>query len=99
MAKKSIYLIKALSRVAELQELENFKVSDLFTGYEWKRITKSDRIDLGGEFLEYINSIDCDYPIKENGITKSNKRLYIIEETRYKAKTCDPDDFYDEEEY
>ena len=45
--------------IAELQNLEDgeyFLIRDLFRGYEWNRIPRSDRLLLGTLFLNHINT-------------------------------------------
>jgi hypothetical protein len=47
--------------IRETENLENgeiFLVKELFKGYEWNRIPRSDRLLLGTLFLNYVNKAD-----------------------------------------
>lgn len=46
----------AIAETQNIQENEVFLVKDLFKGYEWNRISKSNRLLLGTLFLNYINT-------------------------------------------
>ena len=48
----------AISEISNVNPGEIFLVRDLFKGYEWNRISRSDRLLLGTLFLNYINSIN-----------------------------------------
>ena len=70
-------LKQAISESTFLQENEIFLVRDLFKGYEWNRISRSDRLLLGTLFLNYVHN--------------TSTRLAPIEKTssgqqRYKVK-------------
>ena len=70
-------LKQAISESTCLQENEIFLVRDLFKGYEWNRISRSDRLLLGTLFLNYVHN--------------TSTRLVPIEKTssgqqRYKVK-------------
>jgi hypothetical protein len=46
----------AIKETEKLNQGEIFLLRDLFKGYEWNRISRSDRLLLGTLFLNYINS-------------------------------------------
>jgi hypothetical protein len=46
----------AISELSNVEPGEIFLVRDLFKGYEWNRISRSDRLLLGVLFLNYINT-------------------------------------------
>lgn len=48
----------AKSELINLKAGEIFQVRDLFKGYEWNRISRSDRLLLGTLFLNYIKNSD-----------------------------------------
>lgn len=48
-------LNEAIKETANLKEEEIFLVKELFKGYEWNRIPRSERILLGTLFLHHIN--------------------------------------------
>ena len=49
-------LDKAINELERLNPEEIFLVRDLFKGYEWNRISRSDRLLLGTLFLNYIRN-------------------------------------------
>jgi len=49
-------LDRAKNEIQYLQEREIFLVRDLFKGYEWNRISRSDRLLLGTLFLNYVKT-------------------------------------------
>lgn len=50
-------------------------ISDLFKGYEWKKIAKADRLWLGREFLNRVKNNEIkNIEIMEK--TSSNKQVY-----------------------
>ncbi|MBS3975944.1 MAG: single-stranded DNA-binding protein [Syntrophomonadaceae bacterium] len=51
-------LDKAKSELSDLLPEEVFLVRDLFKGYEWNKISRSDRLPLGTLFLNYIKTAD-----------------------------------------
>lgn len=55
---KTVYdlLEQAISETLNLNNNEVFLLKDLFKGYEWNRISRSDRLLLGTLFLNYVNS-------------------------------------------
>lgn len=76
---------------AELSHLlpeEVFLLRDLFKGYEWNRITRSDRLLLGTLFLNYIKTNDIGIgPIEK---TSSGQQRYIsCKEERYETAKND----------
>ncbi len=65
----------AISELSNLEPGEIFLVRDLFKGYEWNRISRSDRLLLGTLFLNYINSTnDKATPIEK---TSSGQQRYM----------------------
>lgn len=48
----------AKAEIERLKTDEIFLLRDLFKGYEWNRISRSDRLLLGTLFLNYIKSND-----------------------------------------
>ena len=46
----------AITETQNLQDDEVFLVKDLFKGYEWNRISRSNRLLLGTLFLNYVNT-------------------------------------------
>ena len=49
-------LERALNEIPNLNSKEKFLVKDLFKGYEWNRISRSDRLLLGTLFLNYVHT-------------------------------------------
>ena len=49
-------LEKAVKETKNVFSGEKFLVKDLFKGYEWNRISRSERLLLGTLFLNYINT-------------------------------------------
>lgn len=63
-------LERAIYEIDFVEVEEIFLVKDLFKGYEWKRIPRSDRLLLGTLFLNYVNTV--------SGVIKPiEKRLQI----------------------
>lgn len=56
MATVNDLLFKAINETKNLNANEIFLVRDLFKGYEWNRISRSDRLLLGTLFLNYVHS-------------------------------------------
>ena len=56
MATVNDLLYKAINETKNLNSNEIFLVSVLFKGYEWNRISRSDRLLLGTLFLNYVHS-------------------------------------------
>ena len=46
----------AITETQNHQDDEVFLVKDLFKGYEWNRISRSNRLLLGTLFLNYVNT-------------------------------------------
>jgi hypothetical protein len=64
----------AKAELANLLPGEVFLVRDLFKGYEWNRISRSDRLLLGTLFLNYIKTDDIGIvPIEK---TSSGQQRY-----------------------
>lgn len=67
-------LEQAISEIDFVEAEEIFLVKDLFKGYEWKRIPRSDRLLLGTLFLNYVNAVsNVVIPIEK---TSSNQQQY-----------------------
>ena len=67
-------LDKAKAELSNLLPSEVFLLRDLFKGYEWNRISRSDRLLLGTLFLNYIKSEDIGVaPIEK---TSSGQQRY-----------------------
>ena len=49
-------LARAIEETKHLYTNEIFLVRDLFKGYEWNRISRSDRLLLGTLFLNYVHT-------------------------------------------
>lgn len=62
--------------IKNLNYSEIFLLRDLFKGYEWNRISRSNRLLLGTLFLNYIKSADIGVvPIKK---TSSGQQRYKV---------------------
>lgn len=48
----------AISELSNIEPGEIFLVRDLFKGYEWNRISISERLLLGTLFLNHINTVN-----------------------------------------
>lgn len=69
-------LDKAKAELSHLLSGEIFLVRDLFIGYEWNRISRSDRLLLGTLFLNYIKTDDIGVvPIEK---TSSGQQRYMM---------------------
>jgi hypothetical protein len=66
----------AKNELVHLKYGEIFLVRDLFKGYEWNRISRSDRLLLGTLFLNFIKSTDTDVVAIEK--TSSGQQKYAI---------------------
>ncbi|MDI6912587.1 MAG: single-stranded DNA-binding protein [Desulfitobacteriaceae bacterium] len=65
----------AKGEISNLNHGEIFLLRDLFKGYEWNRISRSERLLLGTLFLNYINTVDDEVtPIAK---TSSGQQKYI----------------------
>lgn len=56
MATANDLLAQAIDETKRLHTNEIFLVRDLFKGYEWNRISRSDRLLLGTLFLNYVHT-------------------------------------------
>ena len=56
MATVNVLLARAKKETKHLHTNEIFLVRDLFKGYEWNRISISDRLLLGTLFLNYVHT-------------------------------------------
>lgn len=64
----------AISEISNIDPGEIFLLRDLFKGYEWNRISRSDRLLLGTLFLNYINTANSEVaPIEK---TSSGQQKY-----------------------
>lgn len=57
MATANDLLTRAIDETKHLNHNEIFLVRDLFKGYEWNRISRSDRLLLDTLFLNYVHTI------------------------------------------
>lgn len=69
-------LFIAIEETVKLKQGEIFLVKDLFKGYEWNRISRSNRLLLGTLFLNYVNSTKIH--IKAIEKTSSGQQKYIV---------------------
>lgn len=67
-------LEQAISEIDFVEAEEIFLVKDLFKGYKWKRIPRSDRLLLGTLFLNYVNTVSK--VVKPIEKTSSNQQQY-----------------------
>ena len=49
-----------VNELSNLQTSEEFLISDIFKGYEWKKIAKADRLWLGRKFLNEVKYFEID---------------------------------------
>lgn len=69
-------LTRAIEETKHLQINEVFLLRDLFKGYEWNRISRSDRLLLGTLFLNYVHTSGTNLePIEK---TSSGQQKYRI---------------------
>lgn len=69
-------LTQAIEETKNLHADEVFLVRDLFKGYEWNRISRSDRLLLGTLFLNYVNTSGTNLrPIEK---TSSGQQKYRV---------------------
>lgn len=64
----------AQDAIKELKSEEQFLLKDLFRGFEWNRIKKSDRTKLGGLFFSYANAGESEITVIKK--TPQNQWLY-----------------------
>ncbi|WP_041668189.1 single-stranded DNA-binding protein [Acetobacterium woodii] len=76
MTDMNTLLVKAISETSYLNNGEVFLLRDLFKGYEWNRISRSNRILLGTLFLNKINSESLE--VKASIKISSGQRKYQI---------------------
>ena len=70
----------AINETKSLKDDEVFLVKDLFKGYEWNRIPRSDRLLLGTLFLNYINKENTNINVIQK--TTSGQQRYQIEKAK-----------------
>ncbi len=76
MSDINILLDQAVNETEKLIDGEVFLLRDLFKGYEWNRISRSNRLLLGTLFL---NKISCDnLEITASAKTSSGQQKYQI---------------------
>lgn len=79
MANANDLLYMAIQETNNLYNNEIFTVKDLFKGYEWKRISQSDRLLLGALFLKYVQTSGTHFePIEK---TPSGQQKYKVNVT------------------
>jgi len=66
----------AIKETENLNKGEVFLVRDLFKGYEWNRISRSQRLLLGTLFLNYVNTSKASIQAIEK--TSSGQQKYRI---------------------
>ena len=66
----------AIKETENLNQGEVFLVRDLFKGYEWNRISRSERLLLGTLFLNYVNTSKASIQAIEK--TSSGQQRYRI---------------------
>ncbi len=66
----------AITETKKLHSGEVFLVRELFKGYEWNRISRSDRLLIGILFLNQINSSQSNIIVIEK--TSSGQQKYRI---------------------
>lgn len=76
MSDINVLLEKAVNETAELSDGEVFLLRDLFKGYEWNRISRSNRLLLGNLFLNKISSENLE--IAASAKTSSGQQKYQI---------------------
>lgn len=76
MSEINTLLDKAVRETHNLRDGEIFLLRDLFKGYEWNRISRSNRLLLGTLFLNKINNEYCGVTVSEK--TSSGQQKYQI---------------------
>ena len=61
---------KALNELTNLQSGETFLLKDLFKGYEWNRLDRNIRLNLG---ILFLNEINTNYYLNIKAIEKTSK--------------------------
>ncbi len=69
-------LNNAIKETENLNQGEVFLVRDLFKGYEWNRISRSERLLLGTLFLNYVNTSKASIQAIEK--TSSGQQRYRV---------------------
>lgn len=69
------WLKQACNEIKHLQSGETFLVKELFKGYLWNRISKSERLTLGTLFLNYAQN-DGRALIEPLGKSSANQQIY-----------------------
>lgn len=70
-------LYNAVNETCNVKSGEKFLLKELFKGYEWNRISRSDRLLLGTLFLNHVNTSKTD--IQAVGKTTSGQQQYVKE--------------------
>ena len=76
MSDMNALLNAAVNETSNLIDGEFFLLRDLFKGYEWNRISRSNRLLLGTLFLNKINSESLE--VKASDKTSSGQQTYQI---------------------
>ncbi len=76
MATANDLLVQAIEETKYLHLNEIFLVRDLFKGYEWNRISRSDRLLLGTLFLNYVHTTGTHLEAIEK--TSSGQQRYKV---------------------
>ena len=76
MATANDLLARAIVETKHLHTNESFLVRDLFKGYEWNRISRSDRLLLGTLFLNYVHTAGT--RLEPIGKTSSGQQRQLI---------------------
>ena len=76
MSQLSDLLTSAIKETQNLEAGEVFLMRDLFKGYEWNRISRSDRLLLGTLFLSHVNANECNFSAIEK--TSSGQQRYRV---------------------
>jgi len=69
-------LNSAIKETENLNQGEVFLLRDLFKGYEWNRVSRSERLLLGTLFLNYVNTSKASIQAIEK--TSSGQQKYTI---------------------
>jgi len=71
------YVANAIEQVKYLLIGEQFMVSDLYIGYQWKRLSNYERAQVGQRFYhEYAISVEGKSKIEILGKTARNQQIY-----------------------
>ena len=66
----------SITTLQEVSPGEKFIVRELFRGFEWNRIGKSNRTKLGGLFYRYVSE-HPELSIEPLGKTPQNQQIYV----------------------